>query len=353
MKKIFLFAGEQSADNIGSHLVSKLTKSGFSCLGVGGEKMKKAGLEIISDIENFQVMGFIPVLKKLPKLIDQFRKIKQFILQTNPDLVIFIDYPGFSLKMAKELRKNNFAGKIIQYVCPTIWAWKKKRKQILEKYFDLIFCLFPFEVTLFKDAKVKAIWIGHLLALEDAHPAEKKELILFPGSRKSVIELNLPGQIQAAKLFQAEHPIEIAISCAKKNLLPLISNLNRENYKIYFTGEEKDYAKYAIATCGTITLELALRSVQTVVTYKVNKLEAWIAQKIFHLNLPYYCIVNLLLDRMIYPEIIHYQLDPILIASSLKANIDKCFPFEEFKNKIYNKDHDQIFLSEINSLLCL
>ena len=73
-----------------------------------------------------------------------------------------------------------------------------------------------------------------------------------------------------------------------------------------------------------------------------------IAQKIFHLNLPYYCIVNLLLDRMIYPEIIHYQLDPLLIASSLKANIDKCFPFEEFKNKIYNKDHDQIFLSEIN-----
>ncbi len=349
-KTIFIFAGEQSGDTIGGHLVQLLKSQSYNCIGVGGSKMAQQGMEMIMSIDQFQIMGFFQVVKNLPKIIGQFYHLKKIIFERNPDFVLFIDYPGFSLKMAKALKRSKFKGKIIQYVCPSIWAWKKGRKKILERYFDLLFTLFPFEKALFNNSPLKAVWCGHLLANQEIKPIRKKYLMLFPGSRMSVIEQNLPLQLKAAKLIQKDLDLPIAISCARADLLGLIQKLNHDNFQIFNDGSEKEQALAAIATCGTITLELALLQIPTVVTYQLKKIDAWIARTIFKLNLPFYCIVNILLNREVLPEFVQTVIDPNSIAQSLKKCLNLNFPHEDLKKQVYNKEHDLIFIKAIKSL---
>src|SRR5262249_37561778 len=129
MKKLYIFAGEKSGDLHGSHLVSKLQdiSSGLHFEGVAGPKMREQGVKGPLRMEDFEVIGLTDVLISLPKLYKQFYSVRNYILKTNPEAVILIDYPGFNLRLAKSLRDSGYSGKIIQYVSPTVWAWGKHR----------------------------------------------------------------------------------------------------------------------------------------------------------------------------------------------------------------------------------
>lgn len=350
-KSVFLFAGEQSGDNIGAHLVHLLKNHSFDCLGVGGKKMEAQGLKLVYSMEHFQVMGFIQVLKKLPQILHSFFQVKKSILNLNPAIVIFIDYPGFSLKMAKKLKESGYKGKIVQYVCPSIWAWKKNRKLTLEKYFDLVFTLFSFEKSIFDQSNLKAIWCGHPFALSEEKNVPKTHLIIFPGSRKSTIELNLKYQLEAAETFRKTTLIPIGISCARQSLLKTIQAINTQNYPIFINGEEKELAKFAIATSGTITFELALRGVLAAVTYKVKLLDGLIAKYIFKLKLKCYCIVNIIMQEEIYKEFIGWLPSSQSIYEYLIETSKTEFPKENFKKKVYNPFHDTLFMDGIFDLL--
>ena len=346
-KKIFFFAGEQSADGLGARLVSIAKKNNYDCIGIGGTLMASSGLERIDTIDNFQIMGFLSVLKNFPTVISNFFKIRSFILKNKPDFVIFIDYPGLSLKLAPSLKKKGFKGKIAQYVCPSIWAWKPHRKKILENYFDILFTLFDFEAQLFTDSKLKAYWCGHPFALSQLEDNEKSHIIIYPGSRASVIKNNLPVQIEAAKLLMKDTNLPIGISCSSLKNLELIKKITKNELSIFSNGEEKKLTKVAIATSGTITLELALRSIPTAVTYKVPRIDGFIAKYFFGLNLPFYCIVNILLNKEIYKEFIGLSIDPKKIHQYLKLQINTDFPSMEFQKKVFNKNHDDIFLKAL------
>lgn len=325
LSSMFIFSGESSGDLHGEkllrHLQEKLPQ--MRVFGVGGPKMRAAGIECILPMEHFQVMGFIDVFFSLPKLLKRFFFLRKYILRENPNIVFFIDYPGFSLALAKSLRKGGYKGKICQYICPSVWAWGKKRIPKIEQTFDHLFVIFPFEKNLFNPKNLQVNYVGHPLVQELSSqpispidtPENRRILALFPGSRRKELIGNFPKQIRVAKQLLQEHPdLHLIISIAQPSFFPLLKqllqseNISFETDQMQFVEASRNkallqQASLAIAKSGTINLELALQCVPTIVTYAIKTIDLFIAKVLMRIHLPYYCIVNILAEKEIYPEL--------------------------------------------------
>jgi len=309
---LFILSCEASGDLLGASLVSKLLEQNpkLKIGAIAGPRMRQLPIEEFFRMEDLQVMGFVDVFFALPKIITKFFAIRKKILELKPKAVLFIDYPGFNLRMARSLRKKGFEGLLIHYVCPSVWAWGKKRIPLMEKNLDLLLTFFPFEPPLFVSPRLQVEHVGHPLARAIVPSKELRSptLALFPGSRTSEIEKNLPLQAQVAKEILAQDPKAIiAVSISHPEKESLIRALTRDLLCIYVP-QEKTYslmktAKVALATSGTVTLELALHNTPTVVQYYVRPFDLFLAQRIFRINLPFYCIVNILAGKEIFPEL--------------------------------------------------
>lgn len=308
---LFILAAEPSADLHGAALTLELLKSkpNMRIGAVAGPHMRKLPIKSLFPMENLQVMGFIDVFFALPKIIRQFFLIRKTILELNPKAVVCIDYPGFNLRLERSLRKKGYQGKLIHYICPTVWAWGKKRIPLMKKNLDLLLTLFPFENSSLFDNDLRVVHVGHPLVNAIPSLAKKREkiLALFPGSRTSEITRNLPLQLSVAKKIKSENPtIDIAISISSKDKEHQIRQLIKD-FPCRLIPPEKHYelmqtAYLAIATSGTVTLELALHETPTIVNYAIRPLDLFLAQKIFKINLPFYCIVNIIASKEIFPE---------------------------------------------------
>ncbi|WP_042281240.1 lipid-A-disaccharide synthase [Candidatus Protochlamydia sp. R18] len=352
MKNCFIFAGEASGDLHGSRLMRTLKEQFiFSSLnGVGGPLMRLEGLEVLYPMEEFQVMGFTDVLKAFPKLYKLFYAIRKHILKTNPSCVILIDYPGFNLRLTKSLRKGGYKGKIIQFICPTVWAHGKKRIDTMVKHLDLLLTIYPFEAAFFSHTPLKARYVGNPLVETVSNypykenwksicgiPHSQKLLAIFPGSRIGEIQRHLPQQLEVAQLLIKNHPsIHFAISYSDDRLLSFIKThihntslqmgLNIHLVPRSFSYELMKDCHCSLAKSGTVTLELALHQKPTVVLYTLTQLNYLLAKYWMHLNLPHYCIVNILLGRTVYPEFIEKKLDIYQI-------------FKQIEKLFINQDH--------------
>lgn len=327
----FIFAGESSGDLHGSRLMKALPEYSFE--GVGGPFMRREGLACIAPMEDFQVMGFTDVLKALPRLWTKFYQIRDHILQKKPACTILIDYPGFNLRLAKALRKKGYQGKIVQYVCPSVWAHGKGRMQTMIDSLDLLLTIYPFEAALFSGTSLKTAYVGNPLieGIQNSsyHPDWKKELglpdqpsivAIFPGSRPGEIIRHTPQQLRAASLLKARHPnLIFALSCAHENLYPILREQTEKsplklNQDIFLVPRKYSYelmkaCKIALAKSGTVALELALHQKPSVIVYALTALNYLIAKYLLRLDLPYYCIVNILGQKEIFPELIQKDLN--------------------------------------------
>lgn len=308
---LFLLAAEPSADLQGAKLVEELLKidPGLRIAAVAGPHMRQLPIKTLFPMENLQVMGFIDVLMAMPKIVKQFFMIRNTILKLNPKSVVCIDYPGFNLRLAKSLRKKGFTGKLVHYICPTVWAWGKKRIPMMEKNLDLLLTLFPFEKNCFSKTKLHVEHVGHPLIHAIPQTIKKREKILaiFPGSRSHEIQRNLPLQLAVAKKIKIQDPsIDIAISISSLDKEQQIRCISKD-FPCRLILPEKQYelmetAQLALATSGTVTLELALHNTPTIVNYAIRPIDLFLAQKIFRINLPFYCIVNIIASKEIFPE---------------------------------------------------
>ncbi|NGX43437.1 MAG: Lipid-A-disaccharide synthase [Chlamydiae bacterium] len=343
-KRIFLLAGEKSGDLLGSFLIKALRQRlpEHFLFGVGGPEMRGEGMECLLHTEDFEIMGFSDILRSLPKLRRQFRTVRDHILQTKPDATIFIDYPGFNLRMAKTLRERGYRGKLVQYISPTVWAWGKHRTEHMAKTLDLLMTIYPFENAHFSKTSLNVKYVGNPInEIINKHTYDEQWarlfgikdpenlVAIFPGSRKGEIQLNLPYQLKAAELLKKENPeLCFAISCAHEKIMPLMhhilhGNSLQLNKDIFLLPKAYSYelmrtCRSAIAKSGTVTLELALHQCPTVVVYKLSLLNRLIAQFFLRLNLPHYCIVNILSGKTVFPEIIEKGLTPQRIYQELK-----------------------------------
>ena len=318
---LFLIAAEPSADLHGASLIQKLLakKPDLKIFAIAGPEMRKFPIEVIEPMESFCVMGFVDVIKALPRLCALFWKIKKEILQLNPSTVITIDYPGFNLRLQKALKKSGFLGKCVHYICPTVWAWGKNRIFKMEKSLDLLLTILPFEPKCFEKTSLQVEYVGHPLISKIKKQESKREniLALFPGSRKKEVQRNLPLQLAVAKILKKLDPtLKIAISSLSSNLLEGFSNELKdiEIYPFSQRYELMQKTKLALAKSGTVTLELGLHGTPTIVQYAIDPFDQFLATKIFKINLPYYSLPNLLMNEELFPELIgsNLNLDTLL-----------------------------------------
>lgn len=327
---IFIFAGEASGDLHGEKLIESLLEKDPSLriYGVGGPRMRAKKFHCPFPTEKFQVMGFLDVFLRLPKLVLQFYAVRNTILKLKPKIVITIDYPGFNLRLAKSLKNKKFLGKICHYICPSVWAHGKNRISFLIKYFDLLLTIFPFEKNYFPRS-FNVHYIGHPLTerIPQIFPLSfEKKIALFPGSRKKEIERNLPLYLQVLeKLLKEDPSLKFAISLSSPSYKKIIENhFSKINLKPVYESNEHliKTSSFALAKSGTITLELGLYGLPTIVTYALSTFDLWIAKYILKLSLPYYCIVNLLCQKEVFPELIGPALSKQSLYEKCKKLLD-------------------------------
>lgn len=321
----YLIAGEKSGDALGEKLIDALRRTfpRAKIRGVGGPKMRAAGLECDLPMESFEVMGFIDVIFALPRLIKAFFHLRNFLLAEPPDIVLTIDYPGFNLALAKSLTKRKFKGKICHYICPSVWAYGKGRIPKMEKTLDALFVTFPFETKLFDTGKLPVHYVGHPLPKKIEQDTSKpfdidpslRVLALFPGSRLKELHRNFPLQLKVVSRLLEQYPdLFIAISVSEPKFSLLLDQLLKEAEfrfldRILFVDGSQNQAlmkraNLAIAKSGTVNLELALHKVPTVVTYGISPIDLFIAKNILKVRLPYYSLPNIIANKQVYPELI-------------------------------------------------
>jgi lipid-A-disaccharide synthase len=317
---LFLIAGEKSADLHGEKLLEALKKinPALHIAGVAGPKMRAQGMQCVLPMEEFQVMGFVDVFFALPKLIRHFYFIAREIKRLQPKVVLTIDYPGLNLRLHKHLKKKGFQGKQCHYICPSVWAWGKKRIPLMADTLNLLLAILPFEKELFKNTSLPVAYVGHPLVTRLhsytyqplSFPEGKKIVALFPGSRKKELERNLPLILRVCQ--DLAHPdLHFALSLSEERFRPLVEEIIAKHPLSNLTlipgthsYELMKAAHIAIAKSGTVTLELALHRVPTVVIYAVSRLDLFIALQLLGIYLPFYCLVNIIAQKTIFTELI-------------------------------------------------
>lgn len=359
-RSLFVLAGEHSGDDHAAALVTALKEkvSSLDVEAVAGPALRSTDVAPFMAMEELDVMGFTDVFAALPRLYSCFKKVRSHILQTNPTITLLVDYQEFNLRLAKSLRKRGYRGKIVQYISPSVWAWRAGRARVMGDVFDTLLTIFPFEREYFSTTSLSTHYVGNPTKelVDNYLPCDnwkailnipnKKFISLFPGSRPSEISQNLPLQLKVAEeLSKSEKDKVFALSCTNPKLL---GNIHREIEKstlilgrdLYIIPKEFSYEQmqescYALAKSGTVTLELALHNIPTVVTYQISKTQEFIAKHLIRLNLPHYCIVNILAKKEVFPEFYGARLSVDKIVEALLLLDEKRGSIEEACSQLH------------------
>ena len=331
-KSFYFIVGEPSGDLHASNLAKNLKKldKRVCFRGLGGPLMQSEGLVAVDDFSKLSVMGFWEVFKQLLFFVQLKKKIVLDILKNRPDVLILVDYPGFNLKIAKEVRQKNSKIKIIYYISPQLWAWKESRINIIKKYVDRLIVLFPFEVKWYKNRGVDVSFFGHpLVDLNNTIKFKKtsfknKVVGVFPGSRKQEIKQHVPILKRVVACLRHQNPnIHFVVGLAKDVDEKIVSDLNlKKNFTIIKNNSLKAFhlSDVAIVTSGTATLECALTKTPCVVIYKTSFI-SWLIAKVF-IKVRFVSIVNLLANNKIYEELLQGRCSSELIVEKVNGLLD-------------------------------
>jgi len=347
--KIAIVAGEKSGDELGGPLIDSIRKQfpDAEFIGLGGDSMKRRGLASFFDIKEIAVMGIAEPLLKLRKILNLRKNFKKFLIDQKPDLYIGIDSPDFNLPIAKYLKKQ-LGIKTIQYVSPSVWAWRKGRIKTMESSVDRVFTLFPFESEVYADSSLEVSYIGHPLSykfpvageetsIEDRRLLENTNIViaLLPGSRNSEISLLGNEMLRAAKLIKNDLPearfLMPLSSPDHKKQLEEFEDIGIVEFSYGNSQEVLKSADLAIITSGTATLEALLMQTPCVTVYKTG----WLSFKIIKplLNIKYFSLPNLLANKQLLPELLQDEVTPENIHTTFMSLFgqDKDKYLQEFK----------------------
>ncbi len=335
-KKIVIIAGETSGDFHSASLISALKEidPSIEISGIGGARMRQAGCRIYFDISRLSIIGFTDVLLNLKEIKRAFNSLLEQIDATSPDAVVLVDYPGFNLKLAPELKKRGIP--VIYYISPQIWAWWKGRIKTIKRFVDKMIVVFKFEEALYKDVGVDVSFVGHPL-LESVHPkflrkdflnrlglsSQKLTIGLVPGSRKMEVERILPILLESAKIIrqslsQTQFVISRAPALARESFEKIIRKFSYAGFPVVLcenqTYDILNICDFALVASGTATLETAIMQTPMGVVYKVSFLNWLIAR--FLIRLPFIGLVNVVAQKLIVPEFVQFRARPSLIAKA-------------------------------------
>lgn len=317
-RHIAIIAGEASGDRLAAPLLDALRtlwpEVRFS--GVGGTAMQAAGLNSRADMGRLSVMGLVEVVKHLPDLLRLKNDLLDYWADDPPDLFIGVDAPDFNLRIAHQLRARGV--RTVQYVSPSLWAWKEKRINTIKTAIDLVLCLFPFETGIYQRHQVRAVCVGHPLRdrIQALHKTDAEtrlglpnvqRLGIFPGSRRGEISRLLPIYLDAFATLRTQLPdLHGVVSCVLPEQRAWLDAQCRDHAAITVSDAASDILMSAcdvlLLTSGTITLEATLLQRPMVVAYRVQWLTAYIAKRL--LKVKRFSLPNLLAGHDIVSECI-------------------------------------------------
>ncbi len=324
MKKIFVLTGEPSGDKLASTLISKLKLEypEIEYLSVGGTHLKNLGIKSIFDLKEITFLGFTSVLLNILKIRSKINKTVEEIVKFNPDILLSVDSPDFTLRVAKKVKRINNKIKTIHYVAPQVWVWRKNRVKTIKKFIDHILLLFEFEKKYFDEENINNTFVGHPLIernqniktiIDNILPKNKKIISIFPGSRNSEINVLLPILLDFVKLMNQKHKeYFFYIHATEENkslILEQLKNLNFDNIDI--VSEENIKSKilsksiFAVSKSGTVSLQICNFNVPSIIIYKLSFINFMIFKML--VNVKFANIINIINNREVIPELLQKE----------------------------------------------
>ena len=330
--ELLISAGEASGDMYAAQLALALRdRANVHLFGMGGPRMREAGVEIVVDCAEVGVTGIFEVARKIPALRRAMRRLRAEARCRRPPLAILTDFPSFHLRLARTLHRRGVQN--VYFVCPQFWAWRPWRVNLVRRRFMRGLCLFPFETDFYRQAGVSADWIGHPLVgparatLTRAEFAARHGLdpgrpiiTLLPGSRPSELAHHMPRLMQAVARLGAtrgrQFVLAIAPGFSRAHFQPFLPAQSPLRLIEDATYDALAAADVAIVSSGTATIEAALLGTPMVVVYRVAPATAWIARRL--MRAPYIAMVNLLAKKLVVPELIQEAFTPEQVAREVE-----------------------------------
>ena len=332
-KSLLVIAGEDSGDMHAADVIAALKekRSDLSFWGIGGDKLRAEGVETLRDTQEMDVLGFAEVLAKYSFFKSVFDEVLAEVDKRKPDAALLIDYPGFNLRLAKELKKRGV--KVLYYVCPQVWAWNRGRIPKMAEIIDRLMVIFPFEVEVFNGVDLKVDFVGHpmvdeLRAFRETEPEPlpwtgEKKIALLPGSRKQEIRYILSPLLEAAQLMELSCSDVSFVIPVPERRMALVEEILQKAKKVprnisIVGGKSREVLKQADAAfvaSGTATLEAALLGCPTVLVYKTSAFNYTIGRML--IKIPWLGIANVISGKEIMPELLQQDMQPIKLVATI------------------------------------
>jgi lipid-A-disaccharide synthase len=347
---IFISAGEASGEHYGALLAAalqrRLAEAGKTAqlFGMGGERMLAAGVERVVRSEDMAVMGLTEVVLHLPRIYREFRKLKKAIRMRRPDVAVLIDFPEIHFRLAREFHRLGVP--VVFFVSPQLWAWKKHRIKLVQKYIRKMLVIFPFEEAFYRENGVEAEFVGHPLA-ELALPTIGREQFaadnsldpaktwigVLPGSRPKEIRDHLPEMLEAARRLQSAArlarefefivPLAPTLSLAQRAEVLQIVKDNGSELSVRLVDDARAallHARASVVASGTATVEAALIGNPFVVVYRVSAVTYAIAKRV--VKVPFVAMANLIAGKRVVPELIQHD----FTAANIVQQMERLLP---------------------------
>jgi len=350
---VFLSAGEASGDLLGAALARELISRvpGIALQGIGGAKMRAAGVDIIYDINDLALFGAVEVLAKLPLLLRIRESLVKLFSKTPPAVLCGTDYPGLNVYLAGIANEHKIS--TLCYKAPSIWSWGEWRVKRVKKNVDFVAAIFPFEADAYLKHGVPAEYVGCPIVdnvnsykieadlyEQFSLTSDEKIVLLLPGSRPQEINNLLPVLVQAAELICASEKVQFVLPIAPticRSVVDEIIAKNKVNAKITVVPGDKAYSFMAIAhsgiaTSGTVTLEAALLDLPLVIVYRMNAISYWLAKRLAKVD--FIGLPNLVAKRKILPELIQADASPQKIAHKISDWLDNDSKYNHTKAEL-------------------
>jgi lipid-A-disaccharide synthase len=333
--EILIVAGEASADLHAARALTELRRlrPGLHAFGVGGPRLREAGLEPLAPAEDICVMGLVEVLPRIPRILSILRSLGRAAAERRPRAALLVDLPDFNLRLAAKLKKLGIP--VVYYVSPTIWAWRQGRAKKIAKVVDRMLCILPFEERFYEGTGVSARFVGHPFAEKPAPqapeayratlglPAGRTTLALVPGSRPSELARIFPAMLDAAERLRASRPdvqfvVPVAPTLPRTALEPYLARHPALDVKLVDgrTEEVVGASDAALVKSGTSTLEAALMLRPMVVVYKLSWLSYLVGRLL--VRIAHFALVNILAGRGVVPELLQREANPERMAAEIE-----------------------------------
>lgn len=353
---VLIISAEASSVLYAQRLIEhwKLERSDLDLFGVGSNEMESLGFRRLGKSEDMAVFGLAEVIEHYSAIKKVFHSILDEVDRVKPSVAVLLDYPGFNLRLAKELKKRKIP--VVYYISPQIWAWKKNRVHQMREYCDRVLLLFPFEIDFYKKHNVNCQFVGHPLLDEMKSEfldqtwimnerrrcgIQDNEIVLglMPGSRRSELQFHFSMQLEVARrLSHRVSNLKVLIMCApsfeKEDLIVYLDNF-KINYILMKTDPFKMIAltDLVLAASGTATLMVGLLEKPMVIMYRMKWLTGWIAKLIVR-GVKFFGITNLILDEEATPERFQERANPDELERLIFDLVSKPDVYEAQKNKL-------------------